>query len=200
MTKVFLYFYPDQFDVTQIDSCFEVLPLERREKVLRYRRQIDKTNCILSYLLLVHALYKEYGLRCTNLSYSKTGKPYLPDYPNIHFNLSHCVKGCVCAVSNTPVGVDIQEIRPFSQLVANHCCNEKELSLLSNTIDPADAFTRIWSMKEAFLKMTGTGITQDLRRIDTTALANKIDIHKRNGCYIAIADSASFREEKICMS
>lgn len=36
------------------------------------------------------------------------GKPYLAKEPDIHFNLSHSGEWAVCAISSSPVGVDIQ--------------------------------------------------------------------------------------------
>lgn len=46
------------------------------------------------YLLLRYGLRKEYGINeNVVLSEGSCGKPYLSNYPFVHFNLSHCDKG-----------------------------------------------------------------------------------------------------------
>ena len=42
--------------------------------------------------------------------YNNYQKPYLKDYPDIHFNGSHSGEYLVCALSDVPVGIDIQKI------------------------------------------------------------------------------------------
>ena len=42
------------------------------------------------------------------LSAQANGKPYLSDSPEVHFSLSHSSDWAICAVSNHPVGADIQ--------------------------------------------------------------------------------------------
>ncbi len=39
------------------------------------------------------------------------GKPYLNGYPNYYFNISHSGEFVVCAISNNPVGIDIEQIK-----------------------------------------------------------------------------------------
>ena len=171
------------------------LPEERRSKALRYRREIDRKISVVSYLLLIYALHKEFKLSSPTLAYTEKGKPYLPDHPDIHFNISHCPQGCVCAVSDKPVGVDIQDIRPFSQDIANRCCSTEELLLLTQSADPAAGFTQMWAMKESYLKMTGEGIAQSLPAIDTTGAYSAIHTTYINNCYIAVSSAHFFREE-----
>lgn len=171
------------------------LPDERRAKALRYRREIDRKLSVVSYLLLTYALYKERELRAPKVAYTDKGKPYLPDHPDIHFNISHCPQGCVCAISDKPIGVDIQDIRPFSLAVARRCCSAAELHLLAHSFDPTSCFTRMWSMKESYLKMTGEGITANLPAIDTTGLCNTIPTIFTNNCYIAVSNTQFFRED-----
>jgi len=61
-----------------------------------------------------------YGIhfRKFRLGYGDYGKPYLMDWPEIHFSISHCKKGCGVMVADHPVGMDLEVIRPFSWEVA----------------------------------------------------------------------------------
>ena len=67
----------------------------------------------LAYRLLELALQREYGLdSLPEIRRAAGGKPYFPQYPHIHFNLSHSRGAAVCALSGEPVGVDVELLRP----------------------------------------------------------------------------------------
>ena len=187
MYELFAFFDLDLIDSNTLEKFIAHLPMDRKVRALRYRHEIDRKTSVVSYLLLVHALYQHYGLRTPHIAYTHTGKPYLADYPDIHFNISHCPHGCICGISDSPIGVDIQDIRPFSMEIAKMCCTNNELSMLGTADDPAIEFTKMWAIKESYLKMTGEGICQGLPFIDTSMLNWKIQTFERNGCYIAVA-------------
>lgn len=200
MYKLYAFIGLEQIDRQTLEYLVQFLPPYRQEKALRYRQEIDRKTCVMAYLLLLHALHSNYGIHEPKISFGSAGKPYLTDYPDIHFNISHCPKGCICGISDSPIGVDIQDVRPFSQEIAKHCCSEEELNLLVEAVDPAMEFTRMWAMKESYLKMTGVGITQSLPAIDTRKLTSKIQTDMYNGCCIAVASAESFLGELICLN
>ena len=160
-----LYFFNDFESVTDeiLASFCSILPTERQERIKRYRIQIDKKLSAVSYMILLYALAMDYGIKYPDISIGTYGKPYLTHYPNIHFNISHCIKGCVCAVSDAPIGVDIQEIRPYSTDIAERVCSVNELKRIEKANDKAIEFTRIWTMKESYVKMTGEGISDNIK-------------------------------------
>lgn len=188
MKKMYkLYFFNDFESVTDeiLASFCSILPVERQERIKRYRRQIDKKLSAVSYIILLYALAKDYSIKYPDISIGTHGKPYLTDYPDIHFNISHCVKGCVCAVSDVPIGVDIQEIRPYSSEIAERVCSAEEMKIINNASDKACEFTRIWTMKESYVKMTGEGIYHSLKCIDTS-LSKRFRLYAKNDCFISV--------------
>lgn len=146
---------------------FYVLPIERREKAMRYRNSIDRNNCVVVYLMLKIALKECFGITEFTIRYGKCGKPYLAEYPNIFFSISHCVYGCVVAVADELIGVDIQNIVSFSGKVAERVCSQAELEVLEKSQNKEKDFIRMWTIKESYLKMTGEGIVGDLKSINT---------------------------------
>lgn len=87
------------------------LPQWRREKALRYRHFSGQAQCTLSYILLLEALDQEYGITgLPTFVENEHGKPSLQEYPDIHFNLSHCRSIVACAVDNAPVGIDVEDL------------------------------------------------------------------------------------------
>ena len=141
------------------------IPPFRQEQCVRYRQGIDKRNCILAYLLLEQGLREQYGITTpVSFVYNEHCKPYLREYPNIFFNISHCKYAVACALADFEVGVDIQDIRPIDWDVARRVCSENELRELEKADDPARLFCKIWTEKEAYAKAKGLGVDSVLRR------------------------------------
>ena len=104
------------FDLRQaLDSVSEW----RRNYALRYRRELDQRLSVAVYKLLQHALLTEYGINILpRFIYNGNGKPALEGFPEIHFSLSHCKQAVVCAVSELPVGIDVETTDNYSDEVA----------------------------------------------------------------------------------
>jgi 4'-phosphopantetheinyl transferase len=169
--KVYLVENPELLTEKLFTEYIEILPFKRRQRAMGYQRMLDRKLCILSYLLLWYGLFQEYELTSPPVfGYGERGKPYLKDYPNIYFNLSHCIRGAVCVVSDCETGVDIQEIRNSSTKMAKKICSPREYETIVSTQDQAKALCRLWTMKESYLKRIGKGIFTDISAVDTTKI------------------------------
>ena len=62
MYNIYLITDVENKDFAALDPFMRFLPSETRETALRFRRSIDRKNCILSYFLLQYALFKNYGI------------------------------------------------------------------------------------------------------------------------------------------
>lgn len=150
-------------DPTLMAQALNLLPWpERRHKAARYRFAADQRLCVGAGLLAASMLRRA-GARDLTLKYSAQGKPSLAHHPNLHFNLSHSGTLAVCAVSDEPVGVDVETICNHGDEVARYCYQPKELDWLSQAPDRAQAFTRLWVRKESYIKLTGTGLSREPR-------------------------------------
>lgn len=167
MYRSYLFWQEELVTDDFIYNVLCLLPMDRRKKALRYHNTIDRNNCVITYLMLKIALKDCFGITEFNIEYGESGKPYLVEYPDIFFNISHCVYGCVVIVANVPVGVDIQNIVPFSNKVAEKVCCSAELDVLKKSRNKARDFICMWTIKESYLKMTGEGIVGDLKLINT---------------------------------
>jgi len=93
--------------------------------------------------------------------YGAHGKPYLVDAPWCEFNLAHSADVALVAVSQRPVGVDIEQSRPLSTLaqmaqIAFSAQEQTELDALP-VEQRVSAFFRTWTRKEALMKAHGAG-------------------------------------------
>ena len=143
---------------------------QRREQALKFKHEQGQRLCVLAYQLLKQGLRKEYGITENPVfEYNEHGKPSIVGHPEIFFNLSHCKEAAVCVISDHPVGIDVESIREYKYSLVHYTMNEAEVAEIEKAEDPAVAFIRLWTMKEASLKLIGTGISNGIRHaIDTT--------------------------------
>lgn len=95
------------------------------------------------------------------IDYGCFGKPYLADYPDFHYNISHSGDYAVAVYSNkNDIGIDIEKIRPFNIRVAEKCFSEVQLQkLISADRDKQEElFILFWTQKEAMIKADGLSI------------------------------------------
>jgi len=149
-----------------LEKAVSSLPLWRRELALKFKFAEGRRECTLAYLELCRGLQLEYGItEMPAFSYNQSGKPFLPDYPRIHFSLSHCKKAIGCYISPEPCGLDIEGIRSAKDSLVNYCMNEEECRQIFSAPNPDVAFITLWTRKEAVFKLKGTGINDNIKDI-----------------------------------
>lgn len=146
-----------------------------------YKLYIEKN--ISSQDFLSKILKENYNIDKYELIYNEYGKPFLKDN-NLFFNISHDNNLVVIAISDKNIGIDIEYLT-YNRFVLKKCFNEKEQHKINDKVNKEKEFTKIWVMKEAYVKMKGTGIITDLKDIDTTKIKN-IDIIDNEEYIIAI--------------
>lgn len=155
---------PAPLDDGTVQTLMSTVPAEKRTRIRRQRIRQNADNMLVGAALARHLLWQRFRIPYTAaISYGPYGKPYLADYINVHFNISHSGQYVACGVCDRPVGVDIQKIVPYRSEIAAHVCNLSEMAHLNACAAPAMEFTRIWTKKEAFAKLTGGGIAGGLR-------------------------------------
>ena len=89
------------------------------------------------------------------------GKPFLKDHPYIHFNISHTKGAIVCAVSDKPVGVDIERVKRFNKCIVERFFTQNEQNyIFASNENVAERFIEIWTKKEAYVKWVGKGMQE----------------------------------------
>ena len=153
-------------DMTQCSEqeVARLLPLvsaQRREQALRFTHLFGQYCCLKSYEILLQLLASTYTLHSTpTFLYNEYGAPSIKNGP--YFSISHCKSGIAVAVSKQPIGIDIETVRPLKVDLVKKTMNPLEQEVIFFDTQPDWAFTRLWTRKEAFLKMKGTGIINDL--------------------------------------
>ena len=169
-----------------------LLPLvsaQRREQAMRYTHLFGQYCCLKSYELLLQllaahllpisnspsgrpiaALPRPIASERPSFLYNEYGAPYLADGP--YFSISHCKQAIAVVVSDSPVGIDIEGIRKMDDGLVRKTMNLEEQSQIAMSQNPEVEFIRLWTRKEAYVKMQGTGIISDMHTIlqDATAV------------------------------
>ncbi|MCL2079273.1 MAG: 4'-phosphopantetheinyl transferase superfamily protein [Oscillospiraceae bacterium] len=194
-----------------------LLSAQRKDKTARLAAMPCKIQSVASYILLRMALSSEYGIEeAVDFKYCAKGKPTLVEYPDIHFNISHCKCAVACAVFESQIGVDVQNIVPVSDKVARYALSDEEYAIfegLSSFAPERDTenvrsalppesqnkslqnlrenkeeyFCKIWTIKESYLKKTGDGIGKRLNSLRACQLEN-IRIFKEKDFYCSVTE------------
>ena len=135
----------------------------RQEKLKAFRHEGARRLSLAASLLLERALHDE-GLAAEEIAVTQYGKPYLPGLPHFHFSLSHSENMALCAVSNEEVGCDIEIPRGFDPKIARRFFHKTECDWLFShpEEEQSDAFYRLWTCKESFMKALGLGLSLEL--------------------------------------
>jgi 4'-phosphopantetheinyl transferase len=146
--------------------------LDREEiaRAGRYRFSADRDVYTAAHALLRCMLSEATGLSTKVWRYvvGEFGKPELAADlagSSLRFNISHTNGMVACALARDEVGVDIERLqRRIDISLAQHFFAPEEVRLL-NSVPPdqqVEAFIRLWSLKEAFIKATGEGLQRPL--------------------------------------
>ncbi|EAZ94199.1 4'-phosphopantetheinyl transferase family protein [Crocosphaera chwakensis] len=159
-----------------VQKSFKILNEDEKDKAQRFRFEkhqkrftIARSSLkqILSYYLLISPQEIEF-------EYNDYGKPKLLDKINklgLQFNVSHsediAIYGITC---HSLIGVDIEYIRPMPEAenLAKRFFSKQEyeyISLLSSA-EKEREFFKLWTVKEAYLKAIGKGISGGLEKVE----------------------------------
>ena len=178
--KTYLFHNPESVTQEQFEhEMLPQLPQWRKEQALRYKFLMGRVQCAEAFILLKNGLKNDFGIdEEIEFDYIANEKPVLRKHSDIHFNLSHCKKGILCVIDETrPVGCDIEAVeRGISDNLLNYCCSAQEIKNIENSDNPNAEFIRLWTIKEAVLKCSGEGITNNLRDLLTPQLLSNLEI------------------------
>lgn len=163
------------YDEHKIAECLSWFPQERVDNILKINHIQGRREKVAAYELLVEMMREEGCLKQLPVfHYDEDGKPRLSNYPDLHFNISHCKKAVAVALHDAEVGIDVECRRAVSQALMERVCNAEELSLIRSSADAELEFIRLWTRKEALLKCMGVGIREDLRNVISYYIDYKI--------------------------
>lgn len=140
------------------ERWYSLMPEYRKEKIDSLKFNSSK-RLSLGAGTLIYKFKPE-----AKVLFTEKGKPYFKDYPDIHFNLSHSGTMAMLCISDLTVGCDLEEISRAPLNIASRYFSEKENKFLNSIEDPEERnrnFYKIWTLKESYIKATGSGLSED---------------------------------------
>ena len=148
---------------TEFDALLPLITLEKQERIKRFHFFRDARNALLGDVLARTEICRATGLSNRQLDFAANeyGKPFLTNNPHIHYNISHAGHYIACAVTDEPVGIDIELIKPIDMKIAERFFTPDEAGYIYKA-QQSHRFYEIWTKKESRIKWEGKGLSKPL--------------------------------------
>ena len=113
------------------------------------------------------SLYASIAPSEVKIEITKSGKPFFENIAGLHFNISHSGSEVAIAFSTNPVGFDMEVLdrKRDCLAIAERFFTAEESREVKMAGDSANKlFARLWTAKEAMLKLSGEGLVGGLDR------------------------------------
>ena len=141
------------------------------------KRRLESFNS----LFILDQMLKERNIFSYEVKREFSGKPYIAN-TNLYHNMSHAGTYASCVIYEEIVGIDIEQITPRINKIAKRFLSPSDLVRYEKKELKEVELTIYWTIKEAFTKLSGRGLTIPF---------NEIEIEKEDSHYIA-----SYKREK----
>lgn len=152
-------------DITTYEYLLSFLSEERRERINKYHFKEDSLRSLYGEILVRHTVSKILEVKNETLKIERNsyGKPYIVGAP-LHFNISHAGDWVVCALSTNEIGIDIELIKYIDYDIAKRffCTCEYDALMEKDDLERIDFFYKLWTLKESYIKWSGTGLSTSL--------------------------------------
>lgn len=160
------------------ENLISLISKEKQKQIDRFRIDVDKKLSLYSEILIRMIICETLSIGNDQIVFGKNayGKPHLIGYPDFYFNLSHTNSAIIVAVSDKPIGVDIEKIRYVDLKIAERFFTKNEVAcIIESESDIHRRFFKIWTQKEAYIKYIGKGLHMPLNSFDVRS--NNISLH-----------------------
>ena len=170
----------EALEPADVQASLQTLSEAERTRYARFRFARDQRDYAIAHDLLRRCLSRYEPVHPVDWQFElePRGKPqlasthHLPENggPSLLFNLSH-TRGLVAAgvARRFAIGIDVEVLRRFADAtdVARRFFSPSEVEALEACPEEARLvrFVELWTLKEAFLKATGEGVSERLREI-----------------------------------
>lgn len=157
-------------DISEIifnELCL-LIDLQKKYKIEKYIHKKDKIRTVIGEILIRTIIVE--NLKISNkyirFSTNQYGKPYLKEFPNFNFNISHSSDYVLCVIDDKSIGVDVEKVKYIEcEEIAKNFFSAKEFEYIvnENLKFQLERFYEIWTLKESYIKCCGQGLTIPLK-------------------------------------
>lgn len=163
-----------------------ILSAQEKKRAKSFRFPSLSQRYILAHGALRQILQLYLGIDAKDISIGadENGKPFLEKHKSIYISLSHSHELAVFALALTPVGIDVELLRPLADqasLVKRFFASSEADYILSvNKERLIETFFQFWTAKEAIAKATGLGLAKTLSQCILSQSRGHIQVEKFN--------------------
>lgn len=165
---------------------------EKQQNIRSMKDYHTAHTALTSALFIKYVIRLLLRLRYDEMEFATNqyNKPYLAGNDMFHYNLSHSGEWVVCAVDETPIGIDIEKMDHHPKLPLDVLSPEEKLAYDSflGPMDKSLFFYKIWTRKESYIKAIGIGLQMPLDGIDVFS-------QNKKGIIFPVVDSV--RQERV---
>lgn len=163
MVDIFAVKLTRDIDEYEFNKLLRIVSEEKKHRIQRFYRYKDSQMCLLADVLIRKIIIAKCNIDNQEIEFKKgiNGKPELnKPHNNIKFNYSHSGDWIVCAVSEVPVGIDVERIKDIDMAIAERFFSKNEYDdLMKMRKDKQLAcFYGLWTLKESYVKWDGRGL------------------------------------------
>jgi 4'-phosphopantetheinyl transferase len=182
------YAHVDRLGAAPIDpespALWRWLRPDERSRYERYRTDRDRSMFLLGRVMARALVGEAAGVDPWSWAWREgpRGRPEIGEpRVSVRFNLAHSAGMVVCAVAEgREVGVDVEDLarRPADLALVRRCCSPLEIAELETAAagERHDLFLRYWTLKEAYLKARGLGLSVPLSDISLAVRGSHVSI------------------------
>jgi 4'-phosphopantetheinyl transferase len=162
-------------DLSCLNGDIKILDKEEKDRAGRFKFEHHRKRFIAAHSGLRKILMKYIPENPAILKDSH-GKPYLRDYPEIQFNLTHSEEMALCALTiDIPLGIDVEYTNKSHDIlgISEKFFAREEFLNIQSSENPQQLFFQYWTRKEAYLKAKGIGIVNGLDQ----KIPDEVEIH-----------------------
>jgi len=168
----------DDYSDKEYERFRTLLSREKLNRIDKYRYVEDYRRSLLADVLARQMLSETVNIDASELDIrvDECGKPYAANASGYYFSVTHSGEYVACAVGDEPCGIDIEEVVDIELDIAKRFFSASEYNSLAEKTDDSwiPVFFEIWTIKEAYTKLVGLGLSMEL---------NSFEVLKRNGKY-----------------
>jgi 4'-phosphopantetheinyl transferase len=182
------------------NSLLNYVSEDKKVQIHKFYHFEDSQRALIGNVLSRYALCKNLNIKNIDITFEKNeyGKPFLLGVDKIHFNISHSGNWVVCAISDYPVGIDVETIKPTDFEIAKRFFSKYEYTALKSQPDDQKQtyFFKLWTLKESYIKAVGKGLSIPLDSftisVENSAIINSDETLSDYSLYHSSLDSSSF--------
>nr|WP_176527305.1 4'-phosphopantetheinyl transferase superfamily protein [Bacillus cereus] len=149
----------------------------------RLLNSCDVNRTLIGDLLIRSLICQKYKINNEEIrfKYNEYGKPFVENFSDFHFNLSHSGEWVVCTTANFNVGIDIEKVSEIEALkLAKEFFSADEFYDISNmnSDEQISYFYDLWTLKESYIKTIGKGLYTQLNSFSIKKESRALILYK----------------------